>query len=92
MLKRRRNKFLYDLFTRYDNKGLMSDIALQNSGTIEHGNLMEFRVSEFFANEDYKRAKVPMMIFTHGAYHAKIQILCYTLIVIITLINIGAQG
>lgn len=33
-----------------------------------------------FANEDYKRAKVPMLPVTHGERHTKIQMLIYTLI------------
>jgi protoheme IX farnesyltransferase len=33
-----------------------------------------------FANEDYKRAKVPMLPVTHGEKHTKIQMLIYTLI------------
>lgn len=33
-----------------------------------------------FANEDYKRAKVPMLPVTHGEKHTKIQMLIYTLL------------
>lgn len=33
-----------------------------------------------FANEDYKRANIPMMPVTHGAKHTKWQMLIYTLI------------
>lgn len=39
-----------------------------------------FWALSLFANEDYKRAKVPMMTVTHGAYHTKIQMLCYTFV------------
>lgn len=35
-----------------------------------------------FANEDYKRAKVPMLPVTHGEKHTKIQMLVYTLILL----------
>jgi len=35
-----------------------------------------------FANEDYKRAKVPMLPVTHGEPHTKIQMLIYTLIML----------
>jgi protoheme IX farnesyltransferase len=35
-----------------------------------------------FANEDYKRAKVPMLPVTHGERHTKIQMLIYTLIML----------
>lgn len=39
-----------------------------------------FWALSLFANEDYKRAKVPMLTVTHGAHHTKMQMLCYTLI------------
>ena len=35
-----------------------------------------------FANEDYKRAKVPMLPVTHGEKHTKIQMLVYCLIML----------
>lgn len=35
-----------------------------------------------FANEDYKRANVPMLPVTHGEKHTKIQMLIYTLILL----------
>lgn len=35
-----------------------------------------------FANEDYKRAKIPMLPVTHGEKHTKIQMLIYTFIMI----------
>lgn len=35
-----------------------------------------------FANEDYKRAKVPMLPVTHGEKHTKIQMLVYSLLMI----------
>ena len=35
-----------------------------------------------FANEDYKRAKVPMLPVTHGEKHTKIQMLIYSIIMI----------
>lgn len=35
-----------------------------------------------FANEDYKRAKVPMLPVTHGERHTKIQMLVYSVIMI----------
>lgn len=35
-----------------------------------------------FANEDYKRAKIPMMPVTHGAKHTKWQMLVYTVILL----------
>lgn len=35
-----------------------------------------------FANEDYKRAKVPMLPVTHGEKHTKIQMLVYSLIML----------
>ncbi len=39
-----------------------------------------FWALSLFANEDYKRAKVPMLTVTHGANHTKIQMLVYTLV------------
>ncbi|MDH5721817.1 MAG: heme o synthase [Alphaproteobacteria bacterium] len=39
-----------------------------------------FWALSLFANEDYKRANVPMMTVTHGAHHTKTQMLCYTLV------------
>jgi len=40
-----------------------------------------------FANEDYKRADIPMMPVTHGAKHTKWQMLIYTIILLpVTLI------
>lgn len=38
-----------------------------------------FWALSLFANEDYKRADIPMMTVTHGARHTKIQMLLYTL-------------
>lgn len=35
-----------------------------------------------FANEDYKRAKVPMLPVTHGERHTKIQMMVYSLIML----------
>lgn len=35
-----------------------------------------------FANEDYKRAKVPMLPVTHGDRHTKIQMLIYALVLV----------
>ncbi len=35
-----------------------------------------------FANEDYKRAKVPMLPVTHGEKHTKIQMLVYSIIML----------
>lgn len=35
-----------------------------------------------FANEDYKRAKIPMLPVTHGEKHTKIQMLIYSFIVL----------
>ncbi|OFW89054.1 MAG: protoheme IX farnesyltransferase [Alphaproteobacteria bacterium RIFCSPHIGHO2_02_FULL_46_13] len=35
-----------------------------------------------FANEDYKRAEIPMMPVTHGAKHTKWQMLVYTVILL----------
>lgn len=35
-----------------------------------------------FANEDYKRAEIPMMPVTHGAKHTKWQMLIYTIILL----------
>jgi protoheme IX farnesyltransferase len=35
-----------------------------------------------FANEDYKRAKIPMLPVTHGEKHTKIQMLIYSLIML----------
>ncbi len=35
-----------------------------------------------FANEDYKRADIPMMPVTHGVKHTKIQMLIYTIILL----------
>jgi protoheme IX farnesyltransferase len=35
-----------------------------------------------FANEDYKRADIPMMPVTHGAKHTKLQMLIYTIILL----------
>ena len=35
-----------------------------------------------FANDDYKRAKVPMLPVTHGEKHTKIQMLVYSLIML----------
>lgn len=35
-----------------------------------------------FANEDYKRAKIPMLPVTHGEKHTKIQMLIYTFIMV----------
>lgn len=35
-----------------------------------------------FANEDYKRAKVPMLPVTHGEKHTKIQMLIYSIIML----------
>ena len=35
-----------------------------------------------FANEDYKRAKVPMLPVTHGERHTKIQMLIYSIVLL----------
>lgn len=35
-----------------------------------------------FANEDYKRADIPMLPVTHGAKHTKLQMLIYTIILL----------
>ena len=39
-----------------------------------------FWALSLFANEDYKRANVPMLTVTHGEKHTKIQMLAYTVI------------
>jgi protoheme IX farnesyltransferase len=39
-----------------------------------------FWALSLFANEDYKRANVPMMTVTHGAKYTKVQMIAYTLI------------
>jgi len=39
-----------------------------------------FWALSLFANEDYKRAKIPMLTVTHGARHTKIQMIAYTLV------------
>ena len=39
-----------------------------------------FWALSLFANEDYKRANVPMLTVTHGARHTKIQMIAYTII------------
>jgi protoheme IX farnesyltransferase len=39
-----------------------------------------FWALSLFANEDYKRANVPMLTVTHGDKHTKIQMLVYTVI------------
>ena len=39
-----------------------------------------FWALSLFANEDYKRAQIPMMTVTHGARATKLQMLLYTLI------------
>ncbi|MEM9470081.1 MAG: heme o synthase [Pseudomonadota bacterium] len=41
-----------------------------------------FWALSLFANEDYKRAKVPMMPITHGERHTKFQMIAYTLILL----------
>jgi protoheme IX farnesyltransferase len=41
-----------------------------------------FWALSLFANEDYKRAKIPMMTVTAGAYKTKIQMIAYTLILL----------
>ncbi len=41
-----------------------------------------FWALSLFANEDYKRAKIPMMTVTAGAHSTKIQMLAYTLILL----------
>jgi protoheme IX farnesyltransferase len=41
-----------------------------------------FWALSLFANEDYKRAKIPMLTVTHGARHTKIQMMIYTLILL----------
>lgn len=41
-----------------------------------------FWALSLFANEDYKRANIPMLSVTHGARTTKIQMLIYTLILI----------
>lgn len=39
-----------------------------------------FWALSLFANEDYKRAHVPMLTVTHGEHHTKIQMIIYTVI------------
>lgn len=39
-----------------------------------------FWALSLFANEDYKRANIPMLTVTHGDKHTKIQMVAYTLI------------
>lgn len=39
-----------------------------------------FWALSLFANEDYKRANIPMLTVTHGDRHTKIQMIIYTLI------------
>jgi len=39
-----------------------------------------FWALSLFANEDYKRANVPMLTVTHGDHHTKIQMVVYTII------------
>lgn len=39
-----------------------------------------FWALSLFANEDYKRANVPMLTVTHGEKHTKIQMLVYTIL------------
>ena len=41
-----------------------------------------FWALSLFANEDYKRAKIPMMTVTAGAHKTKIQMLVYTLLIL----------
>ena len=41
-----------------------------------------FWALSLFANEDYKRAKIPMMTVTAGAQKTKIQMIVYTLILL----------
>jgi protoheme IX farnesyltransferase len=41
-----------------------------------------FWALSLFANEDYKRAKIPMMTVTAGAHKTKIQMIAYTLILL----------
>ena len=41
-----------------------------------------FWALSLFANEDYKRAKIPMMTVTAGAHKTKIQMIIYTLILL----------
>ncbi len=41
-----------------------------------------FWALSLFANEDYKRAKIPMMTVTAGAHATKIQMIAYTLILL----------
>ncbi len=41
-----------------------------------------FWALSLFANEDYKRANIPMMTVTHGARYTKIQMLVYTFILL----------
>jgi protoheme IX farnesyltransferase len=41
-----------------------------------------FWALSLFANEDYKRAKIPMLTVTHGARHTKIQMMVYSLILL----------
>jgi protoheme IX farnesyltransferase len=42
-----------------------------------------FWALSLFANEDYKRANVPMLTVTHGEKHTKIQMLVYTVILFV---------
>ncbi|MBX2834412.1 MAG: heme o synthase [Micavibrio sp.] len=41
-----------------------------------------FWALSLFANEDYKRAKIPMLTVTHGEAHTKFQMIIYTLILL----------
>ena len=41
-----------------------------------------FWALSLFANEDYKRAKIPMLTVTHGARHTKIQMIAYCIILL----------
>jgi len=54
-----------------------------------------FWALSLFANEDYKRAKVPMLPVTHGEHHTKIQMIIYTIILLplsITPYFLGTSG
>lgn len=54
-----------------------------------------FWALSLFANEDYKRAKVPMLPVTHGEHHTKIQMIIYTVILLplsITPYFLGTSG
>ncbi len=54
-----------------------------------------FWALSLFANEDYKRAKVPILPVTHGEHHTKIQMIIYTIILLplsITPYFLGTSG